>query len=428
MNKHQHRTLPPDLILGVATSAHQVEGGDMHTDWWDFESAPGRIKGGDRSGRAVDFWTRFGDDIACMQEHGIQSHRLSVSWGRIEPEEGRFDESALRHYADIVQAHRDAGIRVAVTLLHFALPRWLAARGGVLAPDAPQRLNAFARRVAGALRGAVWQWHTVNEPIVLADGGYRRGVWPPGEASVPRFAAACRALLRLHVAAYRAVRDIDGAPAGLVHNFISVRGRHPSLVDQGASRAVRWCLDDAVVECLATGRIVPPWGSGARLDGLAGSSDVLGVNYYNGFTACLHERPAIMDGLRADRRTQMGWSVWAPGLRDALRSASRLGAPVFVTENGIATDDDAWRRKFLVEHLGEFVDARRSGLDVRGYCYWSWIDNFEWAEGFAPRFGLVGIDPETHDRRPRDSLRLYARIIRERRLPTAEAIEVQCGA
>jgi beta-glucosidase len=408
--------LPRDLILGVATSAHQVEGGDVHTDWWDFEQSPGRIKRGDRSGHAVDFWARFRDDVALMRDHGIQSHRMSVSWARIEPEEERFDDAALDRYAEIVHAHRSAGIHVAVTLLHFALPRWLAARGGVLAPDAAQRFYIFARRVAHALRGVVWQWHTVNEPFVLADGGYRRGVWPPGESSMARFARACRALLRIHVAGYRAVHEVDDAPAGLVHAFVSARGRHVSNADRRAARVVRWCLDDAVMECLATGRMVPPWGSGARVDGLGSSSDVVGVNYYNDLTVCIHERPLVMDGSKSDRRTQMGWSVWAPGLLEVLRSASRLGVPIFVTENGIATDDDAWRMAFLVEHLHQVGEAYRSGLDIRGYAHWSWIDNFEWAEGFEPRFGLVGVDPETLDRRPRESLHLYARIIRERTL------------
>lgn len=414
--------LPHDLILGVATSAHQVEGDDVNTDWWDFEHAPRRIRGGDQSGRAVDFWTRFRDDIALMQEHGIQSHRLSVSWGRIEPEEGRFDERALDRYAELVDAHRDAGIRVAVTLLHFALPRWLAARGGILAPDAAERFYAFTRRVARALRGSVWQWHTVNEPIVLADGAYRRGIWPPGEASLLRFVNAVRALFRLHVAAYRGVREVDGAPAGLVCNFVSARGRHPSTLDRRAASLVRWCIDDSIVACLSTGRLLPPWGRGARLSGLEESSDILGVNYYNAVTACVLQRPWVQDGSSSERRTAMGWSVWAPGLLEVLRSASRLGVPIFVTENGIATDDDAWRREFLVQHLEAVVAARRLGLDVRGYAHWSWIDNFEWAEGFAPRFGLVGVEPGTLARRPRGSLRLYGRIIRERTLPRAEAV------
>jgi len=360
-----------------------------------------------------------------MREHRIESHRMSVSWGRIEPEEGRFDESALDHYAEIVSAHRDAGIRVAVTLLHFALPRWLAARGGLLAHDAADRFYAFVRRVVRKLGGSVWQWHTVNEPVVLADGAYRRGVWPPAETSIVRFARAGRALLRLHVAGFRAVREVDAAPAGIVHNFVSVRPRHPATIDERAARVARWCIDDSFAECLATGCLPPPWGRGERVDGLRQSSDMLGVNYYNGLTACLHERAVIRDGAEGDRRTQMGWSVWAPGLLEVLKSAARVGVPLFVTENGIATDDDGWRASFLVAHLSQLAEARQSGLDVRGYAHWSWIDNFEWAEGFAPHFGLVGVDPATLERRPRASLRSYARIIRERTLTVGEDVDLR---
>jgi beta-glucosidase len=412
--------LPRDLVLGVATSAHQVEGGDVHTDWWEFEHAPARApSGGHVSGRAVELWTRFRDDVACMREHGIESHRLSVSWGRIEPEEGRFDESALDRYVEIVGAHRDAGIRVAVTLLHFALPRWLAARGGILSPDAAARFHTFARRVVRALEGGVWQWHTVNEPVVLADCAYRRGIWPPAETSVVRFARAGRALLRMHVAGYRAVREGSSAPAGIVHNFVSVRPRHPGMIDDRAAKIARWCIDDSLAECLATGRLPPPWGYGERMDGLRQSSDLLGVNYYNGLTACVHERAMMKDGGEGDRRTQMGWSVWAPGLFDVLESASRAGVPLFVTENGIATDDDEWRTRFLVDHLSQVARAKQAGLNVGGYAHWSWIDNFEWAEGFGPRFGLVAVDPGTLERRPKASLRSYARIIRDRTLAVA---------
>jgi beta-glucosidase len=416
--------VPHDLVLGVATSAHQVEGDDVHTDWWEFEHATaGHPSRRHASGRAVEFWTRFRDDVAGMREHGIEAHRLSVSWARVEPQEGRFDEAALDHYAEIVGAHRDAGIRVAVTLLHFALPRWLASRGGVLAPDAAERFHTFARRVVYALRGAVWQWHTVNEPVVLADCAYRRGLWPPAETSVIRFARAGRALLRMHVAGFRAVHESDSAPAGIVHNFVSVRPRHPGTIDERVAKIGRWCIDDSLAECLATGRLPPPWGYGEHMEGLSQSSDLLGINYYNGLTACVHDRAVIKDGSETDRRTQVGWSVWAPGLFEVLKSASRVGVPLFVTENGIATDDDAWRTRFLIDHLSQVAEARRAGLNVGGYAHWSWIDNFEWSEGFGPRFGLVAVDPATLERRPKASLRAYARIIRERTLAVACALE-----
>jgi beta-glucosidase len=416
-------TIPSDLVLGVSTSAHQVEGGDTNSDWWAFEREPGRIRSGDTADRAVDFWNRYADDVACMRTHGIQAHRISVSWARIEPEEGRIDEAALDRYLSIVQEHRDASIRVAVTLLHFALPRWLAARGGILAADAPSRFRDFVRVVARKLRGCVWQWHTVNEPLIHADGAYRRGVWPPGEKNIARFVHATRALLRLHVAAYRSVHEVDDAPTGLVHNFLSARPRRPtSRLDGLAARACAWVMDDSIVDSLTTGRIPFPWGVGDEVDGLRGSADLIGVNYYNGVTVTLGGWPIIREGTPTDRRTQMGWVACPVGLSDVLRSASQLGRPIYVTENGIATDDETWRIAFIRDHLKQVVAAREQGIDVRGYLHWSWIDNFEWAEGLAPRFGLVGVDPETLERLPKPSLAFYSSLARTRVLPdSAEA-------
>lgn len=414
--------IPRELILGVSTSSHQIEGGDSNSDWWDFERQPGRIRLGETADRAVDFWNRYADDVAFLRSHGLQAHRMSVSWARIEPEEGRYDEAALDRYLEIVCAHREASIRVAITLLHFALPRWLAARGGVLATDAPVRFHRFVQVVARKLRSQVWQWHTVNEPIVHADGSYRRGVWPPAEKKLAHFLEACRALLRLHVAAYRAVREVDEAPAGIVHNFVSMRPRRSaSWSDRLASRAGAWTLNDSIMECLATGRLAPPWGFGELVDGMRGSCDLIGVNYYNGVTVSLARRPFILEAVEGERCTAMGWAVRPAGLADALRSAARLGVPIYVTENGIATDDDAWRVEFIRAHLAQVVAAIAAGLDVRGYLHWSWIDNFEWAEGFAPRFGLVSVDPVTLARQPKPSLAFYASLARTRVLPDANA-------
>jgi len=200
--------IPPDLVLGVSTSAHQIEGGDEHTDWWAFEES-GRVRNGDVSGVAADFWNLYARDVALMRLHAVQSHRMSLSWGRIEPAEGKFDDDALERYAEIVAAHTAAGIRVGITLLHFALPQWLAAQGGMLAPEAPERFARFVRVVAQRLRSKIWHWYTINEPLVQADQGYRRGVWPPGtkrHLAVPR---VLRALLRAHCCCPRSLRLVS---------------------------------------------------------------------------------------------------------------------------------------------------------------------------------------------------------------------------
>jgi beta-glucosidase len=412
--------VPEEIILGVTTSAHQVEGGNSPSDWLLFEREPGRIRNGHRSDVAADFWNSYEEDIALMSRLGIQSHRLSLSWARIEPEEGRIDEPALERYQAIVNAHQRAGIRVAVTLLHFALPAWLAARGGILAADAEARFASFVRSVVRKLRGGVWQWHTINEPLVHADGGYRRGVWPPARRGLIAFTRAARALLGLHVAAYRAVRELDDAPVGMVHNFVSVRPRRPeSRLDRAGARFTSFILNESLVESFGTGRALPPWGFGKRLDGLQDAGTMIGINYYNGISVGLGRWPLIEEGPQESRRTQMGWSACPAGLADVVRVASPLGVPIYVTENGIATDDDAWRQRFLVAHLRRLCEARIAGIDVRGYSVWSWVDNFEWAEGYEMQFGLVAFDRSALRRAPRPSAELYGAICRDRILPEA---------
>jgi beta-glucosidase len=405
--------LPEDWVLGVATSAHQVEGNDDNTDWWDFEQAPGSPRFREASGLAADFWNRFRDDVALMVEHGVQAHRLSVSWGRVVPREGELDEAALARYAEIIDAHRSAGLRVAVTLLHFALPRWLAARGGMLAPDAHLRFRDFVYPVVRALRGSVWQWHTVNEPLIMATSGYLTGEWPPRARHPLRLVRAVRALLRAHVAAARVVRALDDAPVGIVHNFASiVPPVGATATDRTVARAAAWCTNGWLLEALATGRVRPPWGVGELLEGLRDSTDFLGVNYYQRVQVSLRRWPLVTDSGEGSCRTQMGWRACPEGLAHVLKLASALRVPLYVTENGIATDDDAWRERFMLAHLGSALRARSEGVDVRGYFYWSWIDNFEWTKGYAPKFGLVAVDPETLQRLPRPSATLYSRLVR----------------
>jgi beta-glucosidase len=146
------------------------------------------------------------------------------------------------------------------------------------------------------------------------------------------------------------------------------------------------------------------------------NSDLIGVNYYNGLMTSPFHQPPVMDAMANERKTAMGWAVRPDGLSDVLRSAAKLGVPVYVTENGIATDDDSWRIEFIRAHIERVVVALEAGIDVRGYLHWSWIDNFEWPEGFAPRFGLVGVDPTTLARRPKPSLDFYTSLIRDRQI------------
>ncbi|MEM3087200.1 MAG: family 1 glycosylhydrolase [Halobacteria archaeon] len=410
---------PPDFLFGVATSSHQIEGNNASSDWWAFEQEPGRIENGHRSGRACDFWNRYPEDVALMKSLGFQAHRLSIEWSRVEPERGRYSEEAIERYRRILQAHREAGIKTFATLHHFTLPRWVAESGNLLADGNLRAFEAYAARTVRALRGLVDAWNTINEPTVWAYMGFLRGEFAPGLKSFRTWGKALKAALRAHGLAYHAAKAEDPhTPAGIVANVPVYRPDH--RWDPG-DYLVRWLADGLfnrpVVKALREGVLKVPGAPKERAPALEGSSDFIGVNYYHRIWTCWWRLRNPRFGAPGERLSQMGWASYPDGLLEALRRYGALGKPLYVTENGVGTEDDGWRAEFLRDHLARVLQARAEGLDVRGYFHWSYIDNFEWSRGWVPRFGLVAFDPETLERRPKPSARLYGEVARRRELP-----------
>jgi beta-glucosidase len=391
------RDFPSGFLFGAATSAHQVEGGNDGCDWWAWEQ-----RGGARepSGGACDHYRRYPEDIALLKELGLGSYRFSVEWARVEPEEGRFDEAALRHYRDMVERCRELGVEPIVTFHHFTLPTWLSVRGGVLARDSSRLFARYCRAVAEALTGRVTWVVTINEPMVLVLMGYVQGLWPPGKRPASQVIKAARRLVSWHEEAFAAIREVDPAMRlGIAKHWIDFRPLDPGDPVHRLGRRLqhhlfnRWYLDRVKSHC-----------------------DFIGINYYarQYTTGPLRQVPLASPDAP---RTEMGWSIVPEGLRLALAEASGYGLPLIVTENGIACRDDDERIRYIDRHLAAVHEAIAAGADVRGYQYWSLLDNFEWAEGYRPKFGLVAVDLETQERTVRDSARHYGEIARQGRLP-----------
>jgi beta-glucosidase len=430
------RVFPPGFLFGTATSATQVEGHCTTTDWYEFARV-GRVKGGARLDVAADFWNRWPDDVALQRGLGMNAARLSLEWGRIEPRPGAVDRAALEHYRAILGAHVDAGIRPMVTLHHFALPTWMADRGGLLAPELPERLARFARVAFDALGDLVPHWITINEPNVLVAHAHLLGVWPPAHTSPMEAVVAHHRLLEAHVRMYRALHDADrrgDVSVGVAHHLRPAEPRDPQRVaDRAASRVFNAVFNEAFARALARGELVSrradPWL--VRLGAFdpreaRGTQDFLGVNYYSrdrlGFDPRLAREMFIARDIPPGaEKNDLGWEIYPDGLLTVLEAWSRRtgGLPVYVTENGVADARDALRPRFLVRHLERVAEALARGIDVRGYYHWSLLDNFEWAEGYAPRFGLVAVDYATGKRTPRPSAEVYARIARARAIDDA---------
>ncbi len=432
--------LPRGFLFGTATSATQIEGHcppapPVGSDWARFSREPGRIKNGDRPDVACDAWRRWPEDVALQKSLGMGAYRLSIEWARVEPAEGAFDANALDTYRAMLGALRDARIEPMVTLHHFTLPGWLADRGGVLARDFPERFARFARAAAGALGDLCALWVTINEPNVLAAQGYLLGVWPPARKSPGQALRASYALLAAHVAGYRALKEArgDGARVGVAHHLRVVQPRRPEKrADRGAAAAFGRVFNEAfaVAVCDGTmyGRLDRLAGltGGFRVSDARGTQDFLGINYYSRDVVRFSPKHAaemfvergVPEGADVN---DLGWEIYPEGLGMLLRTwGQRSGLPLYVTENGIADASDAKRGPFIVRHLAEVARAAQDGVDVRGYFHWSLLDNFEWAEGYEPRFGLVEVDYSTQERRPRPSAALYAKIAREHAVPIEE--------
>jgi beta-glucosidase len=418
---------PPGFKWCVATAAHQIEGGNERSDWWAFEQQPGRIKNGDRSGDAADHWHRLEQDVQLLRELGVTQYRFSVEWAKIEPVEGRIDDEALEHYVDEVRMLRASGIEPLVTLMHFTLPAWVAAKGGWAWDGIVPAFAAQAARVEAALGPYVRDWVTVNEPMVAVLNGYVLGLFPPAQTDFATAVLPMTNMLKAHAAAYHALHRAAAtagrtARVGVAHHlrlFEPWTSWNPldRYIVQRIDAVWNWAFFDA----LETGRLVAylPFtlDVDTQVPDAAGTQDFVGINYYTrdrlafSLTAPGKYEQRISPGTPL---TDLGWEIYPEGLYAVVKEASAHapGRSIMITENGLADAADSRRAGFLRDHLGALQHAIADGVPVEGYCHWSLLDNFEWAEGFAPRFGLYAVDYATQERTLRPSGEVFRQIVR----------------
>ena len=405
-------------LWGVAVSHYQVEGGDS-CDWTAWEGA-GRTKGGP-CGRAAGSWERYEEDADLAADAGANAFRFSVSWSRVEPSRGTYDAEALARYGRLVDRLLERGIEPVVTLHHYTHPAWFHAETPWTSPSSVEAFARFARRVAEALAPRVRIWVTLNEPLVLLLGGFLDGQIPPGLADGRAAGLALGNLYAAHAAAASVLRDVDpGAAVGLAHNMMDFVPSRPGwILDRLLAAHARRLYNRSFLEAFRTGTWnlwIPPFTRlHGRLPSLKGSLDFVGVNYYSR----LHvECPAPTRVLsrfayrdpRGRGMTDNGWEISPESFGPLLAEAGALGLPVLVTENGLADGDDARRSAFLRDHVAALLEAERAGVRIAGYLHWSLVDNFEWLDGYGPKFGLYALDRETLERRPRPSVAVFREI------------------
>ncbi len=412
-------TFPP-FLWGVATSAYQVEG-SADNDWTEWERQDRLKTRGTRCGIGAGHRERWRSDFALLPSLSVNAYRFSVERSRIEPEPGWFSDEALAVECARVAALVRLGVEPCVTLHHYTHPRWFWAEGGWEDPRSIGGFRRYASVVAEALGPQVRLWVTLNEPIVFLLGGYLGGLIPPGRKDFRAAARALEHLLHAHAEAAAAIHErVPDARVGIAHNMLEFApDRRESALDRRLAREGERLYNLALLEAVATGDLVWSFpGEGrarARLPELPSSSDYIGVNYYSRVHIRFRGVPGAIGEFfyrdpAARGLTDTGWEVHPHGFDAVLRQAEQTGLPVLVTENGIATADDRRRSDFLREHAVVLAHRRAAGTPIAGYFYWSLLDNFEWLEGFRPRFGLYEVDYATFARRRRPSADVFAEL------------------
>ncbi len=409
------RRFPDGFLWGTASAAHQIEGDNRNSDWWEWEKQPGRIANGDTSAIADDSYHRYREDSALLREMSQNAHRLSVEWSRIEPSEGDFDARQIRHYRDVLGDLREQGIVPMITLHHFTSPVWFARKGGWTAPGSERAFMPFVRRVVDELGDLVGMWCTINEPNIYAANGWLTGEFPPGHrGDLAGQYRVTQNMHRAHELAYVAIkRRWPDIPVGLSHHkflFLPAsRKRRDRLAAWTAQTVIdRW-----------------PVAPGQLRKIVEATSDYIGIAHYWGQTVAFDARRPRQQFMRrfnppGTRPTEMGFCSEPSWMRRVLSELRRYRKPVYIMENGIATTDDDWRKAYLSEVLRNVHDAIADGVDVRGYFHWTNMDNFEWAKGYTAHFGLIAVDRKNMERAIKPSGRLYARIAATNALDSPE--------
>lgn len=403
-------TFPDAFLWGSATAGHQIEGDNIHSQNWANEQSPEFYKDDPErtvkapSGKACDHYRLYREDVELIAELGHQGYRLSIEWCRIEPEEGRWDQEAVAHYVDLLERLVQKNIQVFVTLHHFTQPLWFDRLGGFGNTANHRYFERYLNFLLPKISALVSGWNVINEFNLW--GGLTAG----GALAPLKYT-----MLRVHALGYHVIKQYSKAPVSSAHAFIHwfPRRFHDDL-DRRMTDYADFITNEFFFHALRTGELVFPNADAEYAPEVKGAIDFWAVNYYT--RHMVDARLAGLEGPRFQhkqlRMIPMPFYLEEMYPEGLIANLERLGDyPVYITENGCSCDDDRFRIVYLALHLSALREAMDRGVDVRGYFYWSLMDNYEWTS-FIPRFGLVAVDRTTFVRTPKASASFYRDIVR----------------
>jgi beta-glucosidase len=384
-----NKKFPNNFIWGVGTSAIQAEGGNKWSDWAYFEKIKPFIKSGEKIGKTADHYKRYEEDLLLAKKLNQKAYRFTIEWSRIEKRPGIFDHDEINHYRDVIKLCHKLGIEPFPTLHHFSNPTWFTKSGGWDSSKSSLLFRRYVEYVANKLGDSVQHWLTINEPNTYIGLGYLTGIFPPLKHNPVKAHQAIRNLAKAHNLAYDVLKNINPrSQVGAVVNIqlkTSAGGKCNSPLQKVADYYINFFF----------------------LSKTNKKSDFIGLNYY--FPTRLLKK--------ATERTDMGWEIYPKGLYDSVMETwRRYKLPIYITENGIADKGDMKRAEYIRSHLACLLKAIAKGADVRGYFYWTLLDNLELAEGYWPKFGLIEVNFKTMERKIKNSALKYAKICQKNEL------------
>lgn len=401
-----------NFLMGTATAATQIEGGDTNNNWYRF-SKNGGCRDKTCSIRADDHYFRYREDYDLMAEMGLEIYRFGVEWSRIEPQKGVFDQAVIQHYRDEIQYMRSKNIQPLLTLHHFTMPLWFEDIGAF---EKKENIPLFLKFVEVCVRSfgdLVNEYITINEPNVYVTNSYLTGEWPPQKKKPLTCLKLYKHMAIAHIESYQLIhslrleRGFQDTKVGFANHLrVFVPKREKNILDRACAKIAECFFQTLPSDMFMLGRF--PFYIGKSRRGKY--YDFIGINYYSrsavkGFTVGFTDNKTYND---------LGWEIYPEGLKILTEKwHHKYGGEVYITENGTCDKGDTFRSKYIVDHLSAIA---YDGSPVTRYYHWSFMDNFEWAEGESACFGLVKVNYDTQKRTIRESGKLYARLTKEKEI------------
>jgi len=371
---------PNNFLWGAATSAYQIEGHNIWSDWEEFDPA----------GIACDHYSKFKEDFDWLERLNLNAYRLSIEWARIEKKEGVFDKEEIKHYREMLLNLKQRKIKVMLTLFHFTFPKWFAKKGRFEKKENLFYFRRFANKIFEEYKDLVDFWIIENEPLVYVGHSYFIGLWPPKKKSCFLAWRVLNNLVLLHKTIYQDFHKKDkSVKVGVAKN---IQFTEPFSKKSVADRLSLWITDYLQNEYF--------------LNKTKKFLDFIGLNYY---FRCKIKFPFSVH-YEGNLMSDIGWEIFPQGIYYVLKKLKKYRFPIYITENGVADQKDKLRKDFIKNHLYWIWKAINEGVKVKGYFHWSLIDNYEWLRDFKARFGLIEVELPSLQRKPRKSAFFYAEI------------------